>query len=132
MTDSVRELLDKAAQSIGAAELLLKDDYIDFSASRTYYAMFYAVEALLLSRERTFSKHSAVISVFGKDFVKTGLFDSRFHRYILNAFDLRNAGDYGSMHAVSEEKARLIIAEAHELLAAITQYLEIHSLSGGR
>jgi len=83
MIESVRELLDKAAQSIGAAELLLKDGYIDFSASRAYYAMFYAVESLLLSRERSFSKHSAIISAFGKEFVKTGIFDSRFHRYIL-------------------------------------------------
>lgn len=124
MTEPVRELLDKADQSIGAAELLLKDGYSDFSASRTYYAMFYAVEALLLSRERSFSKHSAVISAFGKEFVKTGTFDSRFHRYILNAFDLRNAGDYGAIHAVSEGKARQIIDEARELLAAITQYLE--------
>ena len=124
MIESVRELLDKAVQSISAAELLLNDDYIDFSASRTYYAMFYAVEALLLSRERTFSKHSAVISAFGKEFVKTGAFDSRFHRYILNAFDLRNAGDYGTIHAVSEEKARQTIKEAYELLAAITQHLE--------
>jgi uncharacterized protein (UPF0332 family) len=124
MIEPVRELLDKAAQSIGAAELLLKDGYIDFSASRTYYAMFYAVEALLLSRERSFSKHSAIISAFGKEFVKTGTFDIRFHRYILNAFDLRNAGDYGSIHAVSEGKVRQTIAEARELLAAITQYLE--------
>jgi uncharacterized protein len=125
MTEPVRELLDKAAQSISAAQLLLKDGYIDFSASRTYYAMFYAVEALLLSREHSFSKHSAVISAFGKEFVKTGIFDSRFHRYILNAFDLRNAGDYGSIHAVSEEKARQTIEEASELLAAISQYLEV-------
>jgi uncharacterized protein (UPF0332 family) len=124
MIEPVRELLAKAAQSISAAELLLKDDYIDFSASRTYYAMFYAVEALLLSREHSFSKHSAVISAFGKEFVKSGIFDRRFHRYILNAFDLRNAGDYGSMHAISEEKARLTIEEARELLTAITQYLE--------
>jgi uncharacterized protein (UPF0332 family) len=124
MIEPVRDLLDKAAQSICAAELLLKDGYVDFSASRTYYAMFYAVEALLLSREHSYSKHSAVISAFGKEFVKTGTFDSRFHRYILNAFDLRNAGDYGSIHAVSEGKVRQTIEEARELLAAIRQYLE--------
>jgi uncharacterized protein (UPF0332 family) len=124
MTDAVRELLDKADQSISAAELLFKDGYIDFSAGRAYYAMFYAVEALLLSRELSFSKHSAIISAFGKEFVKTGKFDSRFHRSILNAFDLRNAGDYGSIHAVSAEKAQQTIEEARELLVAITLFLE--------
>lgn len=123
MTDAIRELLDKAAQSIGAAELLVKDGYVDFAASRAYYAMFYAVEALLLSRELSFSKHSAVIAAFGKEFVKAGTFDSRFHRYLLNAFDLRNVGDYGSIRAVGEDKAWQTIAEARELLEAIKKHL---------
>ena len=85
--------------------------------------MFYAVEALLLSRERSFSKHSAVIAAFGKEFVKTGIFDNRYHRFIMVAFDLRNAGDYGSKHAVSAEKAQQTINEARELYEAIKRYL---------
>lgn len=123
MIDSVRELLDKSAQSIGAAETLMREQYVDFAAGRAYYAMFYAIEALLLSRDMSFSKHSAVIAAFGKEFVKAGAFDSRFHRYLLNAFDLRNAGDYGTIHSVSEEKARQTIEEAKELLAVVTNYL---------
>lgn len=130
MTESVRELLEKSAQSIGAAELLVNDGYADFSASRAYYAMFYAVEALLLSRELSFSKHSAVIAAFGKDYVKAGLLDSRYHRYLLNAFDLRNAGDYGTMHIVSEEKARQTIVEARELLDVITLLLDLQPSTG--
>lgn len=123
MTESVKELLKKSAQSIAAAELLVNDAYADFSASRAYYAMFYAVEALLLSRNLSFSKHSAVIAAFGKEYVKSGMLDSRLHRYLLNAFDLRNSGDYGTMHAVSEEKARQTISEAQELLETITLFL---------
>lgn len=123
MNDSVRELLDKSEQSIAAATLLLNDGYADFAAGRAYYAMFYAVEALLLNREMTFSKHSAVIAAFGKEFAKTGKMDARFHRAILNAFDLRNAGDYGSMHAVSEEQAKQALNDAVEMLAQIRAVL---------
>jgi uncharacterized protein (UPF0332 family) len=115
----VIDLLEKSAQSRDAALLLLKDHYVDFAASRAYYAMFYAIEALLLSRKLSFSKHSAVISAFGKEFVKTGLMDARFHRSVMDAFDVRNAGDYGSMHEVSEEKARQIIEDADQLLTAV-------------
>ena len=123
MNEDIRDLLEKSAQSRDAALLLLKDDYADFAASRAYYAMFYAIEALLLSRDLSFSKHSAVISAFGREFVKTGLLDVRFHRSVLDAFDVRNAGDYGSMHAVSEEKARMIIEESGELLEAVQRLL---------
>jgi uncharacterized protein (UPF0332 family) len=86
--------------------------------------MFYAVEALLLSRDLSFFRHSGVIAAFGKEFVKTGAFDSRFHRYLLYAFEIRNAGDYGAVQAVSEENARQVIEESRELLAAIDQFLE--------
>jgi uncharacterized protein (UPF0332 family) len=115
----VDELLEKAWQSVEAAELLLRDNFIDFSASRAYYAMFYALEALLLDQDLSFSKHSAVISVFGKEFIKTGKFDKKYHQFILEAFDLRNAGDYGAMHSVPEEKAKELIQNARDMIDKI-------------
>ena len=107
------------------ANLLLGDGYYDFAASRAYYAMFYAVEALMLDGDLSFSKQSAVIAAFGKKFVKTGIVDSCFHRTLLNAFDLRNAGDYGATNTVSKEKANQTIAEAGELLAEIKRHLAV-------
>lgn len=127
MTESVLELLNKSERSIDAATLLLNDGYPDFAASRAYYAMFYVLQALMLDRNLSFSKHSGIIGAFGKEFVKTGIFDSRFHRLVLSAFDLRNAGDYGSSQAISETKAAQAIAEAVELLDEIKRYL-----TGGR
>ncbi len=41
-------LLRKAESSLKAARLLASEAYHDFAASRAYYAMFYAAEALLL------------------------------------------------------------------------------------
>lgn len=127
MTHETAALLEKAEQSIAAASLLLDDDYIDFAASRAYYAMFYAVEALLLSREMSFSKHSAVIAAFGKEFIKTGIIDARFHKMLLSAFDLRNAGDYGIMHTVSEQQAKQVILDSKEMLIVITAQLGVYS-----
>lgn len=125
MTDGVCELLDKSGRSIDAAKLLFRDGYFDFAASRAYYAMFYAVEALLLERELSFSKHAAVISAFGKIFVKTGVFDNHFHRSLLNAFDLRNAGDYDAVNSISAERANQSIVAAIELLTEIKQRLAV-------
>jgi uncharacterized protein (UPF0332 family) len=119
----VADLLAKAKQSIEAAELLFKDGYWDFSASRAYYAMFYSLEALFLDRNVSYSKHSAVIAAFGKDFIKTGIFDKKFHKYVLDAFDIRNIGDYGVMNAVFSEQAKELIANAKELIDCIRKYL---------
>jgi uncharacterized protein (UPF0332 family) len=119
----VDDLLEKAFQSLDAAESLFKDSFIDFSASRAYYAMFYSLEALLLDKNLSFSKHSGVISAFGKEFVKTGLVDKKFHQYVLEAFDLRNVGDYGAVHAVPKEKGVEIMANARELIGMIQKYI---------
>ncbi|MDT8444727.1 MAG: HEPN domain-containing protein [Desulfuromonadales bacterium] len=92
--------------------------------SRTYYAMFYCAEALLFSRELSFGKHSAVISAFGKHFVKTGVFNPKFHRYLLDAFDVRNLGDYGTMHVVSKEKAAELLTWGREFLLEVKLVLK--------
>jgi uncharacterized protein (UPF0332 family) len=48
MSPEVKALLHKAGESLQAAELLQREGYLDFAASRAYYAMFYAAQALLL------------------------------------------------------------------------------------
>ncbi|GEM_PF-187513 len=124
MTPEITGLLDKAKQSAEAAQYLLADNYVDFAASRAYYAMFYALEALLLTKSLSFSKHSAVISAFGKEYIKSGIFDPCFHRAVIDAFDLRNAGDYGTIHAVSEALASQTIQNARELIQTIATHIE--------
>jgi predicted nucleic acid-binding protein len=62
VTREQRALVDKARESVRAAKLLSGEELHDFAVSRAYYAMFYLAEALLLSAEMAFSKHSAVIA----------------------------------------------------------------------
>ena len=76
----VKELWSKACRSLEAAKLLLKTGYHDFAASRGYYAMFYAAEAALLTKGRSFSRHAAVIAAFGRHFVASGRLPQRLHQ----------------------------------------------------
>lgn len=62
MNADVEKLLDKARRSLASARREVNDENHDFAASRGYYAMFYAAEALLLQLGLAFSKHSAVIA----------------------------------------------------------------------
>lgn len=66
MTDEQEQLIAKANNSIKTAQILFNEKIYDVSTSRAYYAMFYLVEALLISEGLSFSKHSAVISKFGQ------------------------------------------------------------------
>ncbi len=85
--------------------------------------MFYSIEALFLHQNRAFSKHKAVISAFGKEFIKTAIFPTEYHRYILEAFDLRNLGDYGTIHSVNKTQAEELMHHAKEMTDAIQTQL---------
>jgi uncharacterized protein (UPF0332 family) len=119
----ISDLVKKAKESLEAARYLLKSGYPDFSAGRSYYAMFYTAEAMLLTKNLSFSKHKAVISAFGKEFVKTGVIPPRLHHYISDAFDIRQAGDYGPIDSVSEEKAGMLIERSGEFVEIAEGYL---------
>ena len=80
-------MLRKAHRTVRSARLLLTDGDHDGAVSRAYYAMFYAAEALLLSKSMTFSSHSGVISAFGKEFAKSGAMPVQYHRYLMDAQD---------------------------------------------
>lgn len=117
-------LINKAKESLEASKQLLQSEYSDFSASRSYYAMFYAVQAVLLTRNLAFSKHSAVIAAFGKEFIKNGHLPAALHRYISEAFDIRHAGDYGPIGSVSKGIAMILIDQAREFIETIEEYLK--------
>lgn len=123
ISPAVADLLEKADRSVAAGEGLLAAGFPDFAAGRAYYAMFYAAEALLLSRDLSFSKHSAVIAAFGRQFVKTGVLGPSLHQHLLDAFDLRNLGDYGAVRAVDEADARQALENAKAFCLAASVYL---------
>lgn len=124
MKPEAQALLTKANESVAAAGVLGEKAYWDFAASRAYYSMFYATEALLLEKGLSFSSHSAVIAAFGKEFAKPGVLDQKFHRYLMDGQDLRNAGDYDVGTPVNEAQAKEVMAWAREFIAAAEMFLK--------
>ncbi|HHY32898.1 MAG TPA: HEPN domain-containing protein [Firmicutes bacterium] len=97
--------------------------------NRSYYAMFYAVLALLLSVEKSTSKHSGAISAFDLYFVRAGLFPKHLSKSLHRAFELRQQSDYQEMVTVSPEDAHEAIRSADEFVAAVRTYLHDKGLA---
>jgi len=68
--------------------------------------MFYVAEALLVERGKRFRKHSAVHAAFGEQFAKAGLLESKYHRWLLDAFDRRIVSDYDTTGELSPHEVR--------------------------
>jgi uncharacterized protein (UPF0332 family) len=116
MTPEQEAVLYKARESLRAAQLLREEGFYDFSVSRAYYSMFYVAQAFLLGKGFTFSKHSAVISAFGREFVKSGTVAREFQTYLTDAEDSRKVGDYGVKHELTEDDAIKQLERARKFL----------------
>lgn len=116
-------ILNKAFRSLAAAERMITEGDYDFASSRSYYAVFYAMEAILLTKGLTFSKHAGVISGFNQFFIKTGLFPKEFNTMISRLFRQRQTGDYDFEPGISEQDARKDLEIANQVLTALEEYL---------
>jgi len=115
--------MDQAYETLREAEILLNESALRGAINRAYYAMFYALLALLATRQLGTSKHSGALSLFDREFVKTGLFPRELSRSLRLAFDRRQTHDYGEMIQVNRQIAEETLVDAKAFVAAIESYL---------
>lgn len=120
MNDDLRKLiayrLDQAAETLDAARELSAAGHYRDAVNRAYYAMFYCALALLASKGLGASKHSGVLSLFNRYFVKTGEFPLEDGRHLQEAFELRQGSDYREFVQITREQVQETIAKAEAFL----------------
>ena len=125
MNEEIRKFLEKADHALIVAEDLMVRGHAPDAASKTYYAMFYAAQALLKSEQIEVVKHSVVESALGYYFIKTGKIDRKYHRMLINARKIREIADYDIDEEIIEPTATVKIEEGKAFVAAIKGYLRL-------
>jgi uncharacterized protein (UPF0332 family) len=101
MKEEIRTLisyrLERAFESLEEAKILLNMGHFNTFVNRLYYACFYSVSALLLSRGLSSAKHSGIRSLFHQNFIKPGLISGDLGRVYDKLFDNRQKGDYADL-----------------------------------
>ena len=120
MNAEAADFWSRALQALRTAKDLVGTDS-DASASRAYYAAFYAVSALFALQGKTFAKHSALRTALHRDLIKAGRWSvERGEDYSL-LLKLRDTGDYGGGIHVSSEEAAEAVEAAHHILLAVRE-----------
>lgn len=127
--DKKRELaldrIQQAEESLEEAKYLFDGKKSPRSViNRAYYAMFYAILALLIFEKFSSSKHSGVLSYFNSQFVKTGKIPKELGRAVNKAFDLRQRGDYREQAILTREQVAPYLDHAANFIAAVKSYLQ--------
>jgi uncharacterized protein (UPF0332 family) len=119
----IASLIKKSDRYLKSAEILLEDGDFESAVSRTYYAMFYSAQAVLLSKDLSASSHKGVISTFGIHFVKTGVFPREMGRELNRAFEKRQIGDYTHSFVITDEEAEQILTNGKSFCTNVARYL---------
>ncbi len=89
----IEYLISKSKRFLRTAELVFNYGDYDSCVSRCYYAMFFMAQAALLTKNISASSHKGVISLFGRHFIKTKVFDDTIGKYLTKIYNLRQKGD---------------------------------------
>jgi uncharacterized protein (UPF0332 family) len=128
MTENRKALIEyrlvQARDSIREADVLNQSGMSRRSVmNRLYYAMFYAVLALLQEKELGTSKHSGAIALFDREFVKTGAFSKELSKGLHRAFELRQKGDYMEETEMSADDVVEIRSVAEKFVEGAERFL---------
>ena len=118
-----KKLFYLALEELDIASLLVERQHYRTSISRSYYSVYYAAQALLLSQNIDTSTHKGLIRLFSLHFVKTGQFSPEWSNTLKTAYDLRQLSDYDADFTgtladadMMLEKAKTFIIEVERLL----------------
>lgn len=129
MTQADQPKLARSRRELEAARHLAGGGFAAPAVSRSYYAVFYAAEEALLALGETRSKHSGVISAFGRFIVRAGGVDEATGRLLRSLFERRNDADYAGV-PMSSERAEAAIRDAERFVEAVESWLETRSDRG--
>jgi len=115
--------LDRAHEALEEADILLKNNHTNTFVNRLYYACFYAVSALLLTKNLSSSKHSGVRSLFHQNFVKYGSVETEFGQIFDKLFDNRQKGDYADLIRFDLNEVRDWLNEAQKFVDALEEVI---------
>ena len=92
--------------------------------NRIYYAMFYAILALLIYEPFGSSKHTAVLSYFNLNFIKKGLIPIDLGRAVNKAFDLRQRADYREIPNITQEQVEPYFEQTRRVIDSVSALLK--------
>jgi uncharacterized protein (UPF0332 family) len=100
----VRYRLERAYEAIKEAKLLFDAGHLRTYVNRLYYACFYAMSALLLTRGLSTSKHTHLRAILHKDFIRPGTIPLEHGQFFDLLFNSRQKGDYSDLVVFQTEE----------------------------
>ena len=115
--------MKRGEEALKAAQSLLKECLFADSVTRSYYAVFHAARACLLSHGQRPSTHKGVFMLFDQHLVRKGLIEEEYARILKEEKEERWLGDYAVEEEFDYERAKTRLEEAKKFVKRMKNYL---------
>jgi uncharacterized protein len=128
MTPETRTLvqyrLERAREALAEAVVLLDSGHANTGVNRLYYACFYAVSALLLTKGLTATRHSGLRTLFHQHVIRAGLLPLVQGQLYDRLFDQRQQSDYADLVHFEVHEVRSWYGEAQVFVDAVAVLIQ--------
>jgi uncharacterized protein (UPF0332 family) len=120
----VRLEMMKAQETYEEIKILIEAKKWNGAANRLYYAVFHAVNALLIREGLEINRHKSSHALFSLHYIKTGKLPAEFGRLYNNLQTMREKSDYNCFYNVTEAEIAEGIELAGKFIAAAREIAE--------
>ena len=122
--DYIKYRIDSAFKTFDAAKALVERGFWNSAVNRLYYAIFYAINALLVQNDIITKSHSSAKSQFSLHFIKSGKLDKKYGKLLSELYDWRQKGDYDNIFDYEEDSVRTLFDPVFEMIKAIDKEIK--------
>jgi uncharacterized protein len=120
----VQYRLDRAREALAEAVLLLDNGHANTGVNRLYYACFYAVSALLLTKGLTATSHSGLRTLFHQHLIRPGLLPLGQGPLYDRLFDQRQRSDYADLVHFGVDEVRAWSVDTQAFVDAVAVLIQ--------
>ena len=112
-----------AEETLIAAKTCIANGLYRDCINRSYYAVFYAVKAVIVLGGVDFKRHKDVVAYFNKEYVAGGIFPRELGKRLGRLQALRETSDYNDFYVASKEEASNQLETVEYAMRLIKVYL---------
>ena len=115
--------LERATTALRAAQVCFDAGLWDDAVSRSYYAAYHTVQAVVFTAGLEARTHEGLHDLFFLHFIRPGLFPRRLARLVASLQKYREQADYSRAIRFDEDGAREAVANAREVHDSLRAWL---------
>ncbi len=116
--------LKKARETFEEITILTTANKWSGAANRLYYAVFHAINALLIHDGHITNTHKGSHAVFNLNYIKTGILPIEYGRLYNQLQTMREESDYNCVYEVEADELRERIEPAKKLIEEIERLVK--------